>query len=336
MNKQNDKKEGRKQNKDINTRTNKLAKIMLIVLIAIFTLATLIVLNRENIIELGDNINNLIERKNSELVNSEEKSVTNIDLTGLVTGEDTEHTHIYETITNDTEHWKQCIICNKKIDVEKHILGEKTWAAGSESCEKNNFYTQRCKCGYQIEGRKPCIWDGKSYLSGGSYKHVKSCSICKGQIENKEYYMENDPNTLYVSKPEQCANNKGKIICSNLGICDTCERDWTKQPHYLIANGKAAQGTTNIYCTNCKKHLEQLNLIQLIIILHHQPTQEILKLILQMELQLIQHIMAQLEMLVIHLKKLMVLEQILVILLLHIQYQVLLRMHGKKDIKDIT
>lgn len=253
MNKQNDKKEGRKQNKDINTRTNKLAKIMLIVLIAIFTLATLIVLNRENIIELGDNINNLIERKNSELVNSEEKSVTDIDLTGLVTGEDTEHTHIYETVTNSTEHWKQCIICNDKIDVEEHILGEKTWAAGSESCEKNNFYTQRCKCGYQIEGRKPCIWDGKSYLSGGSYKHVKSCSICKGQIENKEYYMENDPNTLYVSKPEQCANNKGKIICSNLGICDTCERDWTKQPHYLIANGKAAQGTTNIYCTNCKK-----------------------------------------------------------------------------------
>ena len=252
MNKQNDKKEGRKQNKDINTRTNKLAKIMLIVLIAIFTLATLIVLNRENVIELGDNINNLIERKNSELVKGEEKGVTDIDLTGLVTGEDTEHTHIYETVTNSTEHWKQCIICNNKIDVEKHILGEKTWAAGSESCEKNNFYTQRCKCGYQVKGRKPCIWDGHSYGRTTNYRHIKTCNVCKGQIDN-EYYIENDLNTLYVNKIEQCVNSKGNITCSNLGVCDVCNSNWNSSPHQLNAKAGGMVGTSEIYCQRCNK-----------------------------------------------------------------------------------
>ena len=252
MNKQNDKKEGRKQNKDINTRTNKLAKIMLIVLIAIFTLAILIVLNRENIIELGDNINNLIERRNSELVKGEEKGVTDIDLTGLVTGEDTEHTHIYETVTNSTEHWKQCIICNNKIDVEKHILGEKIWAAGSESCEKNNFYTQRCKCGYQVKGRKPCIWDGHSYERTTNYRHIKTCNVCKGQIDN-EYYIENDLNTLYVNKIEQCVNSKGNITCSNLGICDVCNSNWNSSPHQLNAKAGGMVGTSEIYCQRCNK-----------------------------------------------------------------------------------
>ena len=111
MKTQNDKKEGRQNS----IRTNKLVKIIFIVFIVVFMLTVLIVLNKEDIVELGKNINNTIKRENSELVNSEERSVTDIDLTGLVTGEDTEHTHIYETVTNSTEHWKQCIICKIRL-----------------------------------------------------------------------------------------------------------------------------------------------------------------------------------------------------------------------------
>ena len=250
--KRNNEKEGKQEKKNINICTNKFSKVIFIICIAIFMLTILIVMNKENIVALGKTITSDINRKNAELVNSEAKSVTNIDLTGLVTGEDTEHTHIYETVTNSTEHWKQCIICNNKIDVEQHILGEKTWAAGSESCEKNNFYTQRCKCGYQVKGRKPCVWDGHSYTRTTNYRHIKICNVCRGQIDN-EYYMENDPNTLYVNKIEQCVNSKGDITCSNLGICNICNSDWNTSPHQLNAKAEGMSGTTNIYCSRCSK-----------------------------------------------------------------------------------
>ena len=55
-------------------REKQLKKIIFIILISIFMLTALIVLNKENIVELGKNINNLIERRNGELVKGEEKS----------------------------------------------------------------------------------------------------------------------------------------------------------------------------------------------------------------------------------------------------------------------
>ena len=105
--KRNNEKEGKQEKKNINICTNKFSKVIFIICIAIFMLTILIVMNKENIVALGKTITSDINRKNAELVNSEAKSVTNIDLTGLVTGEDTEHTHIYETVTNSTE--QMCI-----------------------------------------------------------------------------------------------------------------------------------------------------------------------------------------------------------------------------------
>lgn len=56
-------------------REKQLKKIIFIILISIFMLTALIVLNKENIVELGKNINNLIERRNGELVKGEEKII---------------------------------------------------------------------------------------------------------------------------------------------------------------------------------------------------------------------------------------------------------------------
>ena len=85
MKKQNEKKEGRQQKLGaVHTHTHththglfrekQLKKIIFIILISIFMLTALIVLNKENIVELGKNINNLIERRNGELVSGDEKS----------------------------------------------------------------------------------------------------------------------------------------------------------------------------------------------------------------------------------------------------------------------
>lgn len=137
----------KKQNtKDTSTHTNNGIKIIFIILVTIFMLTILILFNKENIIELGDNINNLIERKNSELVNSEEKSVTNIDLTGLVTGEDTEHTHIYEKKYDDINHWEECFICGDIKNRENHT---KT-TSGTGTC--GTYLVESCTkgCGYSI------------------------------------------------------------------------------------------------------------------------------------------------------------------------------------------
>ena len=251
MNKQNDKKEGRKQNKDINTRTNKLAKIMLIVLIAIFTLATLIVLNRENIIELGDNINNLIERKNRELVNSEEKSVTNIDLTGLVTGEDTEHTHIYEKKYDDINHWEECFICGDIKNRENHT---KT-TSGTGTC--GTYLVESCTkgCGYSISNyvehdieyyAKDKIYDETGgNTNRGDYRHgIGSCKRCKtvwaydknGKLMTKQDCVDEDGNKI------NCSNNKKK--------CKYCGWDYTKETSIRHLEMRRKNNNT-CYCKDC-------------------------------------------------------------------------------------
>ena len=45
-----------------------------------------------------------------------------IDLTGLVTGEDTSHKHIYDRKNNESEHWQECFICPKIIGRGSHNI----------------------------------------------------------------------------------------------------------------------------------------------------------------------------------------------------------------------
>ncbi len=142
--KRNNEKERKQEKKNINICTNKFSKVIFIICIAIFMLTILIVMNKENIVALGKTITSDINRKNAELVNSEEKSVTNIDLTGLVTGEDTEHTHIYEKKYDDTNHWEECFICGDIKSRENH---NKT-TSGTGTC--GTYLIESCSkgCGY--------------------------------------------------------------------------------------------------------------------------------------------------------------------------------------------
>jgi len=45
-----------------------------------------------------------------------------IDLTGLTTGEEITHNHIYERKYNNTSHWEECYICHNIINQANHQL----------------------------------------------------------------------------------------------------------------------------------------------------------------------------------------------------------------------
>ena len=247
MKTQNDKKEGRQNS----IRTNKLAKIMFIVFIVVFMLTVLIVLNKENIVELGKNINNAIKRENSELANSEAKSVTDIDLTGLVTGEDTEHTHIYEKKYDDINHWEECFICGDIKNRENHT---KT-TSGTGTC--GTYLVESCTkgCGYSISNyvehdieyyTEDKIYDetGKN-TNRGDYRHgIGSCKRCKtvwaydknGKLMTKQDCVDEDGNKI------NCSNNKKK--------CKYCGWDYTKETTINHLEMRRKNDNT-YYCKDC-------------------------------------------------------------------------------------
>ena len=84
---------------------------------------------------------------------------------------------------DEEKHWEECTICNEKRNEVVHSF-KTTWAAGSESCYRENYYTKACTCGYSYIGHKPCVWDGKSYIMNKGYSHEKNVVFVK-----KEYII---------------------------------------------------------------------------------------------------------------------------------------------------
>ena len=228
--KRNNEKERKQEKKNINICTNKFSKVIFIICIAIFMLTILIVMNKENIVALGKTITSDINRKNAELVNSEEKSVTNIDLTGLVTGEDTEHTHIYEKKYDDTNHWEECFICGDIKSRENH--NKTTSGTGTcgtyliESCSKGCGYSKSNYVEHDVEYyNEDKIYDetGKN-TNRGDYRHgIGNCKRCKtvwaydknGKLITKQECIDEDGNKI------NCSNNKKK--------CRYCGWDYNKE-----------------------------------------------------------------------------------------------------------
>ena len=128
-------------------------------------------------------INKLLLIENIKQAINEENNITTIDVTGIELGIETEHEHVYKTMYDEEKHWEECTICNEKRNEVVHSF-KTTWAAGSESCYRENYYTKACTCGYSYIGHKPCVWDGKSYIMNKGYSHEKNVVFVK-----KEYII---------------------------------------------------------------------------------------------------------------------------------------------------
>ena len=203
------------------------------------------------------------------------------DVTGLVTGSDAGHTHIYEEKYNDNQHWQECIICKDKKNITNHTL-HTTYSLGVESCRWDNPYTITCSgCGYSKTGYKPCHWDGVSYIqsTGSAMTHAKKCSVCSssgdgrinhcyyndktGQYFSDESTNVGSPHNYHVDKNgniltcEYVNSIGGSAICQKCGAQVTGNHQFTLQDlkdsysYTSSGNLKSMVREGNIKCTKC-------------------------------------------------------------------------------------
>ncbi len=174
-------------------------------------------------------------------ITSKTISVTNIkeegiDLTGLTTGENIEHNHIYEDKYDEQYHWQQCMICNNKINQQAHNKQMTEWALGSAypHCRAGNYATEYCTaCGYskRITEQHPSL-SNQFIKKDTTYNHMKTCTVCQSDVE------------------EPCTKSDGsEIYCNNLGKCTICGYNYAVPEHNYYVN----KDTQEIYCGNCNK-----------------------------------------------------------------------------------
>ena len=141
-------------------------------------------------------LNEMMQSSNSDVQN-----VTTIDVTGIELGTETEHEHVYKTMYDEEKHWEECTVCNEKRNDVVHSF-KTTWASGSESCEKNNYYIDTCSCGYSYIGHKPCVFKGTISAYQANHGHYKYCAICKGVIAYLYYLNTYGSGNLYYIDEE--------------------------------------------------------------------------------------------------------------------------------------
>ena len=144
-----------------------------------------------------------------------------VDITGLETGLDVQHSHILIQQNDQTNHWKECVICHKKFNIQQHDIVR----SGSENmC--NSWIIESCKvCGYeksrQHVGHK-LILQSNRFTNTATYWHSKyECQVCK------QLTCEADDGTKSI---EWCTDSSGnRISCANRKKCVVCGYDYSQQ-----------------------------------------------------------------------------------------------------------
>ena len=110
--------------------------------------------------------------------------VTTIDLTGIAAGTDAGHNHIYERKYDSTNHWEECVICNKKINVVNHNYT----TTGTYSCSESSGYQYNvCSCGYSYRlPKKEHTLDDIYRPYEDSLTHYQNCTECGQNISKGE------------------------------------------------------------------------------------------------------------------------------------------------------
>lgn len=144
-----------------------------------------------------------------------------------------EHTHIWATTYDSTNHWEYCTVCGEKRNVTAHTFTDH-WAYGYESCNVNNPDTKTCSCGYSYEYHKPHEIDySKLATRSKSLRlHSYGCKNCG----------------LTTAINETCTHNGKPITCQNYGACDVCGLVYTQDDAHNVTT---STGT----CAVCGKRI---------------------------------------------------------------------------------
>lgn len=133
-----------------------------------------------------------------------------------------EHTHIWATTYDKTNHWEYCTVCGEKRNVTAHVFTDH-WYLGYESCSEANYDIKTCACGYSYQYRKPHTESATWHSTGIRLGHYKSCLSCGAW-------------TGY----SRCYNDNGFIGCTNPGTCKVCGNKASSSTHYINNNGVCA------------------------------------------------------------------------------------------------
>ena len=139
-----------------------------------------------------------------------------------------EHTHIWATTYDSTNHWEYCTVCGEKRNVTAHVFTDH-WYSNPYACG-GKASNRTCDCGYGYEYVPQHVKDPTVRSATGSVRvHYWTCKNCGAWVDHAG-----------------CYNQNGALNCKNPGTCSVCGGVWPVGKHY-IQNGRCVDCGKQIY-----------------------------------------------------------------------------------------
>lgn len=126
------------------------------------------------------------------------------------------HTHIWATTYDSTNHWEYCTVCGEKKNVTAHTFADH-WYSHSGVCG-GKASNRTCDCGYGYTYYPQHVQDSTVHSATSSVRvHYWTCKNCGAWVSC-----------------EACRNEKGYLSCKNPGTCSVCRGVWPVGRHYIF------------------------------------------------------------------------------------------------------
>ena len=117
--------------------------------------------------------------------------------------EQTTHSHTYETVHDDTHHWKECSVCKQITEKVEHVWNEGL-VTKEPTCTEVGVKTFTCECGATKIEEIPMLPHNPDleWTSDGT-SHWKQCTRCQVELSKS-------------------AHTGGTATCTKLATCEIC------------------------------------------------------------------------------------------------------------------
>ena len=141
-----------------------------------------------------------------------------------------DHTHIWATTYDKTNHWEYCTVCGKKRNVTAHVFTDHWQYPNQPHCNYTNYSTRACDCGYSYVYRESHTPKTTWTTSQSDGVHVKICSKCGNWLTSGA-----------------CTDSNGVVLtCTHLGTCATCGTKYIRPLHSINGYGTCGKCGTHV------------------------------------------------------------------------------------------
>ena len=141
-----------------------------------------------------------------------------------------EHTHIWATAYDSTNHWEYCTVCGEKRNVTAHEFTDHWQYPNTVHCYYTNYSTRTCDCGYSYVYRESHTPNTNWKTTVADGVHFKPCSKCGTWLSSAA-----------------CKDSNGiRLNCTHLGTCATCGAKYTQPYHNMQGNGTCSKCGTHV------------------------------------------------------------------------------------------